>query len=242
MGDVLQQAVEFMGEPGRWSLTEPDGIPFRIVEHLWLTLAAMLVAMVLTLPPAVWLAHHHRAEALASSVVNIGRAIPSFGLIILFWLIASRNGISSNWALVAALVALAIPPLFTNAYTGVAEVDPSLVESARGQGLTDRQVLFDVELPLATEVILTGVRIAMVQVIATVGIGAIVYNGGGLGRFIIDGFAKGPNGYGEVMVGAILLAALVLVAEGLFSAAMHRFVPRGLQDQHVPDEIDVAVA
>ncbi len=242
MEDALTQAVDFLGEAGRWSLTDPNGIPYRIVEHMLLTLAAMAVAVVVAVPPAVWLAHHHRAEALASAIVNIGRAIPSFGLIILFWLIASRQGVSSNWALVAALVALAVPPIFTNAYTGVAEVDRATVESATGQGLTDRQVLFEVELPLGTEVILAGVRIAMVQVIATVGIGAIVYDGGGLGRFIIDGFATGPRGYGEVLVGAVLLAALVLAAEALFSLAQDRLLPPGLRGQRGDQPPEVAVA
>lgn len=242
MGDLLQQAAEFLGEAGSWSFTDGGGVPFRIIEHLALTLAAMAVAVAIALPPAVWLGHHHRGEALASSIVNIGRAIPSFGLIILFWLIASRNGISSNWALVAALVALAIPPIFTNAYTGIAEVDPTTVEAARGQGLTDRQVLFEVELPLGMEVILTGVRIAMVQVIATVGIGAIVFNGGGLGRFIVDGFYKGPRGYGEAFVGAVLLAVLVLAAEATFSIGMRRWVPATLQSRRTDEPHDIAVA
>ena len=242
MEQALTQAVDFLGEAGRWSFTDPSGIPYRIIEHLLLTLAAMIVATLVALPPAVWLAHHHRAEALASAIVNIGRAIPSFGLIILFWLVASRQGVSSNYALVAALVALAIPPIFTNAYTGVAEVDRATVEAAKGQGLTDRQVLFEVELPLGTEVILAGIRIAMVQVIATVGIGAIVYNGGGLGRFIIDGFATGPSGYGEVLVGAILLAALVLTAEAVFSLAQRRLLPSGLQSDHPGQTTEIVVA
>ena len=226
MGDLLSAVGSFLAEPGRWSLTAPMGIPYRIVEHLVATGVSMAIAVVLALPPAVWLAHHRRAEALASAIVNIGRAIPSFGLIVVFFLLFNiRWGIDSFWALAVALIALAIPPIFTNAYTAIAEVDPTVVEAATGQGFTDRQLLARVEIPLGLPVILAGIRIALVQVIATVGIGAIVFDGGGVGRFVIDGFSVGVNGRGEVLVGAILMAALVLVAEGLFGLIQSRVVP-----------------
>lgn len=225
MGDLLPAIAEFLSDPIRWSLTQPSGIPYRVVEHLVATAVTMVIAIGLALPPAVWLAHHHRAEAMASALVNIGRAIPSFGLIVVFWLLASRSGIDSFWALVGALVALAIPPIFTNAYTGVAEVDRAVVEAATGQGLTDGQLLRQVELPLGTAVILAGIRIALVQVIATVGIGAIVTDGGGVGRFVIDGFAAGARGHARVFVGAVLMAALVLAAEAVFGLLQRWAVP-----------------
>lgn len=234
MGELLSAVGEFLAEPGRWSVTDSAGIPYRIVEHLVVTLVSMAIAAAIALPPAVWLAHQHRAEALASAVVNIGRAIPSFGLIVLFWLLFLDTPLSSDWALVAALVALAIPPIFTNAYTAVAEVDQATVEAAAGQGLTDRQVLFEVELPLGLDVILAGLRIALVQVIATVGIGAIVTDGGGVGRFVIDGFAVGANGHGEVLVGAVLMAALVLAAEWTFGVVHAWLVPSGLRRTDAP--------
>lgn len=228
MAELLGAVADFLGGPDRWSLTAPAGIPYRIVEHLVATLVSMVVAGVLALPPAVWLAHHHRAEALASAVVNVGRAIPSFGLVVVFWLFSLRLGVDSFWALIGALVALAVPPIFTNAYTGVAEVDAATVEAAFGQGLTDRQVVGHVEIPLSLPVILAGLRIALVQVIATVGIGAIVTDGGGVGRFVIDGFATGVAGHGQVLVGAVLMAGLVLAAEAVFGWLQTAVVPRQL--------------
>lgn len=230
MGDLVTAVADFLAEPGRWSLSAPMGIPYRVVEHLVATLVSMGIAIAAALPPAVWLAHHRRAEAIASAVVNIGRAIPSFGLIVVFFLVLNiRWGIDSFWAVVGALVALAIPPIFTNAYTAVAEVDRATVEAAVGQGMTHRQVLGRVELPLGLPVILAGIRIALVQVIATVGIGAIVTDGGGVGRFVIDGFSVGVRGHGEVVVGAVLMALLVLVAEGVFGLLQRWVVPAPLR-------------
>ena len=232
MGELLQAAADFLAEPGRWSLSAPAGIPYRIVEHLVATLVSMGIAAAISLPPAVWLAHHRRAESFASAVANIGRAIPSFGLIVIFWLFAVQVSVDTFWALIGALVALAIPPIFTNAYTAVTEVDAATVEAAAGQGLTHRQVLFQVELPLGIPVILAGLRIAMVQVIATVGIGAIVTDGGGVGRYVIDGFAIGANGHGEVLVGAVLMAGLVLAAEGVFGWLQRRVTPDQVSLDH----------
>lgn len=235
MGELLSAVGDFLGEAQRWSLTQPAGIPYRIVEHLVATFVSMGIATAIALAPAVWLAHHRRAEAAASALVNIGRAIPSFGLIVVFFLLFTIEwGIDSFWALVGALVALAVPPIFTNAYTAVAEVDAATVEAAAGQGLTHRQVLFQVELPLGLPVILAGLRIAMVQVIATVGIGAIVTDGGGVGRYIVDGFAIGANGHGEVLVGAVLMATLVLAAEGGFGWLQRRVTPDRVSLDHDP--------
>lgn len=240
MIELLEMVRDFLAEPNRWSLIASAGIPYRIVEHLWVTLVATGIATVIALPPAAWLAHHRRGEAVAGAIVNLGRAIPSFGLIVMFWLLANRNGIGGFWPLIGALVLLGIPPIFINAYSGIAEVDRATVEAARGQGMAERQVFREVELPLATPVILTGVRIALVQVLATVGIGAIVTNGGGLGRFVIDGFAIGANGYGEVFVGAILMVALVLAVERLFTLLQAAVSPRGTSE-FAPSANDVEV-
>lgn len=229
MGELAQLVQEFLAQPDRWSLTAPAGIPYRLIEHVVITLVATGIAALLALPPAMWLAHEGRGEAIASALVNIGRAIPSFGLIVVFWLLATRAGIGAQfWPVVGALVALAIPPIFTNAYTGIAGVDPALVEAARGQGMSEFQVFRQAELPLGVSVVLTGLRIALVQVLATVGIAAIVTTGGGLGRYVVDGFAVGANGYGEVFTGAVLLAGLVLFTEWVFERLQAYFLPTGL--------------
>lgn len=236
MLELLDLVRDFLTQPDRWSLTDGSGIPFRLVEHLQATVVATGLATAITLPPAMWLSHHKRGEAIAGALVNIGRAIPSFGLIIIFFLVLRvRYGMGGFWPLILALVFLAVPPIFTNAYTGIAGVDPHLVEAARGQGMSEFQVFRQVELPLGVTVVLTGVRVALVQVLATVGIDAIVTSGGGLGRYVVDGFAVGVNGYGAVFTGAVLLAGLVLFTEWLFGWLQDRLLPTGLRRREHPD-------
>jgi osmoprotectant transport system permease protein len=233
MTAYLVEMVEWFGVDGRWSFVDGDGVPFRVIQHIWLTLLAMALAVVIALPPALKLAHDRRAEALASGLVNLGRAIPSFGLIVVFFVLAARvDWIGTRHPpLVVALVALALPPIFTNAYTAIREVDAGIVEASRGMGYTERQLLREVEVPLASPVIMAGLRIAFLQVIATVAIGAIVTNTGGVGYFIVRGFAQGAGGRGEVLAGAVLLAALTLLADWTFTRLERRIVPAGVSDE-----------
>jgi osmoprotectant transport system permease protein len=231
--ELLSDLVAWFGQPDRWSFTSGRGVPFRTIQHLWVSVVATVIAVGLAVPPALYLAHRRRAEALASAVVNIGRAIPSFGLIVLFWLFATRVPWlgTSFWPLVLALVALALPPIFTNTYTAVREVDAATVEAARGMGYAEGQVLRQIELPLASPVMLAGIRLAFIQVIATTAIGAIVTNGGGLGRFVVDGFATGRAGRAEVLAGALLLGVLTLAAEGTLSLVEKRVIPAGVRGE-----------
>jgi osmoprotectant transport system permease protein len=229
--ELLADVVAWFGQPDRWSFTSGRGVPFRTIQHLWVSAVATVLAIAIAVPPALYLAHRRKAEALASAVVNIGRAIPSFGLIVLFWLLATRLPWLGTgfWPLVLALVALALPPIFTNTYTAIREVDAATVEAARGMGYTEQQLLREVEVPLASPVMLAGIRLATVQVLATTAIGAIVTNGGGLGRFVVDGFATGRAGRAEVLAGAILLGGLTLAVEGLMALGERRIVPRGVR-------------
>ncbi len=233
--ELLTDVLAWLSQPDRWSFTDPRGVPYRTIEHLWVSVVATVLAVAIAVPPALSLAHRRRAEAMASAVVNLGRAIPSFGLIVLFWLLATRLPWLGTqfWPLVAALVALALPPIFTNTYTAVREVDAATVEAARGMGYSERQVLREIELPLASPVMLAGVRLAFVQVVATTAIGAIVTNGGGLGRFIVDGFATGRAGQAQVLAGAILLGALTLLAEAGFGVLERRAIPAGVRREAV---------
>lgn len=229
MSDIFAQAWDWLEQPNRWSWTDPAGIPCRTLEHLGFSALGLLVAAALTIPPAVWLAHHRRGALLASSVMNIGRAIPSFGLIILCWYLASRWGLNTSfWPLLVALVALALPPLFTNTYAGVLTVDAAAVDAARGIGHTETRIMLRIELPLASPVILAGARVAFLQLVATVAIGAIVNDGGGLGRYIVDGFAQGVAGYGEILAGGVAVIVLALLCEVLFSMLTRLAVPKGL--------------
>ncbi len=243
--ELITETVAWLAQPDRWSVTSSRGVPFRVVEHLWVSIVAAGLAVGAAIPPALYLAHRRRAEAVASAVVNLGRAIPSFGLIVLFWLLATRlPWIGTQfWPLVLALTALALPPIFTNTYTAVRQVDAATVEAARGMGYAEGQILRQIELPLASPIMLAGVRIAFIQVVATTAIGAIVTNGGGLGRFIVDGFARGLGGRPEVLAGAVLLALLTLAADAAFNLTERLLIPDGVRDDtSLADVADTAGA
>lgn len=217
---LLEELRLFLGDPETW--WGPGSIPLRLAEHLLLSAVALIIAAALVIPPALWAAHRRRGIAAASAVVNIGRAVPTFGIlvIVVVWL-----GLGP-WPALVALVALSGPPMFTNTVAGVLAVDPAVLESARGMGMTGGRVLMEVELPLALPVIAEGVRIAMSQVIATATLAALAA-GGGLGRFIVDGFAKRDQG--ELLMGAVLVAVLAVAAEKVFTRGQRRLTPAGVR-------------
>ncbi len=223
---VWESVREFLSEPSTWS--GPNSIWARLGEHVLVSVAAVIIAGVLVLPLAVWLGHIRKGADIATAVVNIGRAIPSFGVLAIAFLIFVQigAGIGEPWAVLVALIFLAAPPMFTNTIAGIQTVEPSTLESARGMGLTEREVLTGVELPLSMPLIMEGVRIAFVQVIATATLGALVA-WGGLGRFIVDGFAQ--QDVGELIVGAVLVGMLAITAELGLSATQRATTPRGLR-------------
>ena len=233
--------IEFLGEVAAWFAAEgrwlgDGGIWDRAIEHLVLALVPMLIAITAALPAAVWLAHRRIGEFSTSAVVNIGRAIPSFGLLVLAALFFLRAGVSLRfWPAVVALVALAIPPIFTNAYASILAVEAGTVEAARGMGLTDSEILWSVEIPLGSPVILAGVRIALIQVLATVPLAAVLSSGGGFGQFVVRGFAQGPAGSVEVFAGAVLIAGLTLVVGWLFSRVESMVLPTGVRRMSVTE-------
>jgi osmoprotectant transport system permease protein len=223
---VWESVREFLSEPSTWS--GPTSIWARLAEHIAVSVAAVLIAGVLVLPLAIWLGHIRKGSDIATAVVNIGRAVPSFGVLAIAFLIFVQfgAGIGEPWAVLVALIALAAPPMFTNTVAGIQTVEASTLESARGMGLTERGVLTSVELPLSMPLIVEGVRIAFVQVIATATLGALVA-WGGLGRFIVDGFAQ--QDVGELIVGAVLVGLLAIAAELGLSATQRVTTPRGLR-------------
>lgn len=227
--EILLETVAWIVDPDRWGWGGRT-IPFRVVQHLHLALVPTLVAVAVAVPSAAWLAHRRRAEFLATAVVNVGRAIPSFGVLVVAALLAIRWGVSvSFWPGVLALLLLALPPIFTNTYAGVRGVDPATVEAGRGMGMTSREILVDVELSLGSPVILAGIRIAFLQVVATVPLIAVVGPSGGLGRYIIDGFAQGRAARHQVLAGAVLVALLTFVADLAFGRLEQRLLPTGLR-------------
>ncbi|AEW94995.1 MULTISPECIES: ABC transporter permease [Streptomycetaceae] len=191
-----------------------DGVVHRLGEHLYLTVVCLVISCVLALPVALWLGHVGRGGALAVNLSNVGRAVPTFAVLVL--LVLSPLGRYGQWPTVIALVLFAVPPVLTNAYVGMREVDRDVVESARGMGMTGGQLLWRVELPLAFPLIMTGVRTAAVQVVATATLAALP-GGGGLGRVITAGFNRYDTA--QVVAGALLVAVLALLVEAVFVAA-----------------------
>ncbi len=188
-----------------------------------LTAVCLVVSCLIALPVALVLGHLGRGGALAVNLANAGRAVPTFAVLVL--LLLTPLGRYGEGPTVVALVLFAIPPLLTNAYVGMRGVDRDVVRAARGMGMTGRQLLFRVELPLALPLVLTGVRIAAVQLVATATIAALA-GGGGLGRIITAGFnlASTPM----VVAGAVLVAAFALLVEGLFEL-LERLAPARLR-------------
>ncbi len=208
LGDVLG----YLLDPSNW--TGARGLFSRIWEHTSISGLGVILAGLLSLPPAVLLAHRRRGEFLAVSAVNLGRALPSFGVVgVMFPITLSIAALTSPlgyWATLIALVLLAMPPMFVNAFTAVRDVDDSLIEAARGMGMSESRVLLGVEIPLGLPLIMAGVRTAAVGVVATATLGAVV-GYGGLGRYIIDGFAQGNDVL--IFVGGLLVALLALATE-----------------------------
>jgi len=238
--DFLSDVAAWFGEVGRW--TDDDGIIVRTVEHLWLAVFPMLLAVLISLPVAVWLGHRRIGAFVANAVVNIGRAIPSFGLIVLAAVFFARAGVSLRfWPAAVALLALAIPPIFTNAYTAIVTVPRETVEAARGMGFTETEVLWRIEVPMGAPLIFAGIRISFIQVLATVPLAAVLSSGGGLGQYVIRGFSQGPGGLVEVFSGAMLIAILTLGADWLLSRGERLILPEGLRGRS-SEEIRVAAS
>ncbi|MEX1279210.1 MAG: ABC transporter permease [Acidimicrobiia bacterium] len=212
--EFLAEVWAFATDPVNWS--GPAGIPTRVVEHVWMSLLAVASASLVAIPLGLWIGHRRRGSLIAITVVNIGRAVPAFGILALVFIGTGRLGFLPSYL---TLVILALVPLFVNSVTGVEEVDADVVDAARGMGLSERQVLWGVELPLAMPLVLTGVRLALVDVIATATLAAIIA-WGGLGRFIIDGFAQRDQG--ELVTGAVLVALVAVVGDRMLQWAEGR--------------------
>lgn len=197
-----------------------SGVVARLVEHLQYTAGGLLFACLLGLPIGLVLGHLGKGGSLAINLSNIGRAIPTLGIIVLF--AVSPLG-TSLLSLSVALGLFALPAVLTNAYVGMREVDREAVEAARGMGMSSGQLFRTVELPLAFPLVAAGVRSACLQILATAVLAAAV-GGGGLGRFLIDGL--GSQDYPQLQAGALLVAGLALVIE-LVLAVLQRVVDPG---------------
>jgi len=221
---TLGHVVRWFTDGAHWR--GDGGIPHRLVEHLVMSGASVTTAILLAVPIAVYLGHVGKGGTLAVNVANVGRAVPSFALLVIGFQILGHHLTFGLGALPTyfTLVALAIPPMVTNTYTGMREVDPEIREAARGMGMTGGQLLWRVELPLAVPLVMAGVRTAGVQVVATATLAAVV-SWGGLGRFIVDGFAQQDNV--QLFCGAAMVALLSLATELVLAAVQRAATPGG---------------
>jgi osmoprotectant transport system permease protein len=222
---LLQSVVRWFADPAQWSGS--DGIPVRLAEHVRLSAESVAIGALIALPIGIALGHYGRFGNLAMNVSNVGRAVPSFGILV----IAFQAMGLGDLPIVVALTALAIPPMVTNSYVALSEVDPDIKEAARGMGYRDLARLFRVELPLSVPLIMAGVRTSAVQVVATATLAALIA-GGGLGRFIVDGFGQQNNAM--LFAGAVLVALLALATELSLSGVERVLVPRGIRMLKAP--------
>jgi osmoprotectant transport system permease protein len=214
--DTLSDTIGWLTTADNW--WGPMGILHRTWEHLQYSLFAVVIALVIALPAGLVIGHTGRGEPGAVALSGAVRAVPTLGLLVLL----GRWYPVQTGPVIVVLALLAIPPILANTTAGMASVDPAAREAARGMGMTPTKLLTSVEVPLAAPLILAGVRSALLQVIATATIAAFA-GLGGLGRFIIDGFAVSDDA--RVYGGSIIVAALALVSEGLFALAQRSAQP-----------------
>jgi osmoprotectant transport system permease protein len=221
---IATNVLGWLTDPANWS--GPSGIPARIEQHLWMSFLALVIAAVLAIPVGMWVGHRRRFESLAVSTAYAGRAIPSFAVLVLVFILMVNVLPSLAFGTgptVVALVLLAIPSMLVNTYVGIQGVDVDTVEAARGMGLRERDVLLRLEVPLAAPLIMAGVRVAALQVVATATLAALI-GGGGLGRFIVDGSAQ--QNTPMLIAGAFLVSALALLTEGALYLVERAVTPR----------------
>jgi osmoprotectant transport system permease protein len=225
--ELAADVIAWLTDPAHWQ--GPAGIPTRLAEHVGLSAISLLIAIALALPVGLWIGHTRRAARLAINIANLGRAIPSLAVMGLVLPITAAIDPELGFKVyptVVAMVVLAAPPILVNAYTGIAGVDPDLVEAARGMGMHEREVLTRAELPVAIPAVAGGIRSAAVQIVATATLGAI-FGGPGLGRYLVEAIAQ--NDDAMLFSGVVLVAALSLATEMLFAGVQRAVTSPGLR-------------
>jgi osmoprotectant transport system permease protein len=225
-GEPVNSALDWLFNPDHWS--GPAGIPTRILEHLGYTALTVVIAAAIAVPIGAVIGHTGRGTFLIAGLSNGLRALPELGLLTLLVLLTYVGLLP----VVISLVILALPPILAGTYAGVRNVDRAVVDAAQGMGMRGSTLLWKVELPNALPLILGGIRSATLQVIATATIAAYVAMGG-LGRFVIDGNNAGagsPDGYPQMAAGAIVIAVLALVVEGVLEVVQRLAVSPGLRN------------
>lgn len=226
--NLFLDAIAWITDPANWSGS--GSIPLRIGEHLFYTVLAIVGAALIAIPLGWLIGHTGKGRELAVGISGAARALPSFGLLFLFVMLAGvlLRGPSA----VLVLMLLAIPPILAGAYAGLEAIDRRTIDAARSMGMTESQILWRVEVPLGLPLLMGGLRSATLQVVATAVLAAFV-NLGGLGLPIVSGIAL--RDYDRMLGAALLIIALALLLDALF-AVLERFsVPRGVRAHRAPN-------
>jgi osmoprotectant transport system permease protein len=225
--ELFADGIGWLADPANW--THPrNGILLRLWEHVSLSAAALVAALAIALPVGLAIGHSGRGAGAVIAVTNIGRAVPSLGWLGLVYaplLVFGRAGLGFAPSMIA-LTLLAIPPIVTNTYAGMREVDADYVEAGRGMGMREIEIVRGVEIPIALPVILAGVRSSAVQVVATATLAPVV-GGGTLGAFIVQGIDV--RALDRVVGAAILVALLAILTEAAFALLQRRSVSPGIR-------------
>ena len=224
----IGQVLQWFADPTHWTGT--DGIPQRLLEHVQLSVESVAIAAVIAVPIGITLGHYGRFGNIAINISNVGRAVPSLALLVLAFQVFGLG----NVAIVLPLTALAIPPMLTNSYVALQEVEPDVKDAARGMGYRQLAQLLRIELPLAVPLVMAGIRTSAVQVVATATLAALIA-GGGFGRYIIDGL--GQQDYTKLFAGAILVGLLAIATELTLAGVERLLVPRGIRLLRSPAKV-----
>jgi osmoprotectant transport system permease protein len=227
----LLEGLRWIADGAHWS--GPDGIPARTLEHVELSAASLALAAAIAIPVGLAIGHTRRGSFVVVQIANVGRAVPSLAILGLMFLLVIYRFPESTLAFgflptLVALILLGIPPILVNTYVGIEGVDADAVEAARGMGMTGAQVLSRLEVPLAMPLIVTGLRLAALQIVATATLSALIA-GGALGRYIVDGYAQ--NDTPKLVGGSILVALLAIATELAFSRLARATAPRVTSDR-----------
>jgi len=208
-------------EAWQYIVAHPDRFLSALATHVALSAAALGLATAIALPTGIWLAGTRRAALVAINAANVGRTLPSLAVLALAMPLLGTGFLPSLFA----LTLLALPPILLNSYTAIRQVEPEIVDAARGMGMTRGEIVRKVELPIATPVIFAGIRTAAVQVVSGAVLAAYI-GGGGLGDFITAGIAM--MALPQLVVGAVPATLLALGADQLFGALQKALTPKGL--------------
>ena len=214
--NFLNQALTYIFTASNWS--GKAGLGARILEHLQYTAVAVIASALVAIPIGMVIGHTRRGTFLVVTGVNALRALPTLGVLLLAVLLWGLGLLPPT----IALMLLGIPPLLAGTYSGIANVDPKVVDAARSMGMTERRVLTHVEVPNALPLILGGLRTATLQVVATATVAAYA-SLGGLGRYLIDGIKV--RQFYLALVGALLVTVLALILDGVLAAGVWASVP-----------------